>query len=68
MRYRKSCVIAVLGASSDASRALLQGKYFASQSVPASFAKVNYWGVHAFASRRSSVPTLLAERTCRINC
>ena len=27
---------------------LLQGKYFASQSVPASFAKVNYWGVHAF--------------------
>jgi catalase len=27
---------------------LLQGKYFASQSVPASFGKVNYWGVHAF--------------------
>ena len=27
---------------------LLQGRYFASQSVPASFAKVNYWGVHAF--------------------
>ena len=27
---------------------LLQGKYFASQPVPASFAKVNYWGVHAF--------------------
>ena len=27
---------------------LLQGKYYASQSVPASFAKVNYWGVHAF--------------------
>ena len=27
---------------------LLQGKYFASQSVPASFSKVNYWGVHAF--------------------
>ena len=27
---------------------LLQGKYFASESVPASFAKVNYWGVHAF--------------------
>ena len=27
---------------------LLQGKYFAGQSVPASFAKVNYWGVHAF--------------------
>jgi catalase len=28
---------------------LLQGKYFASQPVPASFATVNYWGVHAFA-------------------
>ena len=28
---------------------LMQGKYFASQPVPASFAKVNYWGVHAFA-------------------
>ena len=28
---------------------LLQGKYFASQPVPASFGKVNYWGVHAFA-------------------
>ena len=28
---------------------LLQGKYFASQPVPASYAKVNYWGVHAFA-------------------
>ena len=27
---------------------LRQEKYFASQSVPASFAKVNYWGVHAF--------------------
>ena len=27
---------------------LLQGKYFASQPVPASFTKVNYWGVHAF--------------------
>ncbi len=27
---------------------LMQGKYFASQPVPASFAKVNYWGVHAF--------------------
>ena len=27
---------------------LLQGKYFASQPVPASFGKVNYWGVHAF--------------------
>ena len=28
---------------------LLQGRYFASQPVPASFASVNYWGVHAFA-------------------
>jgi catalase len=28
---------------------LLQGKYFASQPVPASFGKVNYWGVNAFA-------------------
>ncbi len=28
---------------------LLQGKYFASQPVPASFGTVNYWGVHAFA-------------------
>lgn len=27
---------------------LLQGKHFASQPVPASFASVNYWGVHAF--------------------
>lgn len=27
---------------------LLQGKYLASQPVPASFGKVNYWGVHAF--------------------
>jgi catalase len=27
---------------------LLQGKYFASQPVPASFSKVNYWGVHGF--------------------
>ena len=27
---------------------LLQGKYFASQPVPASFGSVNYWGVHAF--------------------
>lgn len=27
---------------------LIQGKYFASQPVPASFGKVNYWGVHAF--------------------
>jgi catalase len=28
---------------------LLQGRHFASQPVPASFGKVNYWGVHAFA-------------------
>ena len=28
---------------------LMQGKYFAGQPVPASFSKVNYWGVHAFA-------------------
>ncbi len=27
---------------------LLQGKYLASQPVPASFGAVNYWGVHAF--------------------
>ena len=27
---------------------LLQGKYYASQPVPASFGSVNYWGVHAF--------------------
>ena len=27
---------------------LLQGKHFASQPVPASFASVNYWGVHAY--------------------
>ncbi len=27
---------------------LMQGKYFAGQPVPASFATVNYWGVHAF--------------------
>jgi catalase len=27
---------------------LMQGKYFAGQPVPASFAKLNYWGVHAF--------------------
>ncbi len=28
---------------------LLQGRYFAGQPVPASFGKVNYWGVHGFA-------------------
>lgn len=27
----------------------MQGKYFASQPVPASFGALNYWGVHAFA-------------------
>ncbi len=27
---------------------LLQGRYYASQPVPASFGTVNYWGVHAF--------------------
>jgi catalase len=27
---------------------LLQGRYFASQPVPASFGATNYWGVHAF--------------------
>ncbi len=27
---------------------LMQGKYFASQPVPAGYGKVNYWGVHAF--------------------
>jgi catalase len=27
---------------------LLQGRYFAGEPVPASFASVNYWGVHAF--------------------
>ena len=33
---------------------LLQGKHFASQPVPASFAAVNYWGVHAFGFINSS--------------
>lgn len=28
---------------------LMQGRYFAGQPVPASFASLNYWGVHAFA-------------------
>ena len=28
---------------------LIQGRYFASQPVPASFGATNYWGVHAFA-------------------
>ena len=33
---------------------LLQGKHFASQPVPASFAGVNYWGVHAFSFANNS--------------
>jgi catalase len=33
---------------------LLQGKYFASQPVPASFGSTHYWGVHAFAFVNSS--------------
>lgn len=33
---------------------LLIGKHFASQPVPASYASVNYWGVHAFAFVNSS--------------
>ncbi len=28
---------------------LIQGRWFASQPVPASYASVNYWGVHGFA-------------------
>ena len=28
---------------------LIQGRWFASQPVPASFSSVNYWGVHGFA-------------------
>ena len=33
---------------------LLQGRYLASQPVPASFATVNYWGVHAFGFTNAS--------------
>ncbi len=33
---------------------LLQGRYLASQPVPASFGSVNYWGVHAFGFVASS--------------
>lgn len=33
---------------------LLQGRYLASQPVPASFASVNYWGVHAFSFTNAS--------------
>ena len=33
---------------------LLQGRHFASQPVPASFASVNYWGVHAYGFVNSS--------------
>jgi catalase len=44
---------------------LLQGKHFASQPVPASFAKVNYWGVHGFgfvdASGRKQVGKWIFE-------
>lgn len=36
---------------------LLQGKYFASQPVPASFGAVNYWGVHAFGFVNASGAT-----------
>jgi catalase len=32
---------------------LLQGRYFASQPVPASFGTVNYWGVHGFGFTNS---------------
>lgn len=33
---------------------LLQGRYFASQPVPASFGSLNYWGVHAFGFSNAS--------------
>jgi catalase len=33
---------------------LLQGKYLASQPVPASYGSVNYWGVHAFSFTNAS--------------
>ena len=36
---------------------LMQGKYFASQPVPASFGKVNYWGVHGFGFVNASGKT-----------
>ena len=36
---------------------LLQGKYFASQPVPASFGALNYWGVHAFGFVNASGAT-----------
>ena len=36
---------------------LLQGKYYASQPVPASFGAVNYWGVHAFGFVNASGAT-----------
>lgn len=32
---------------------LIQGRWFASQPVPASFGSVNYWGVHGFALTNS---------------
>lgn len=45
----KSANAARVKAFADANpEVLLQGRHFASQPVPASFAAVNYWGVHAF--------------------
>ena len=45
----KSADPAKAKASAEANpEVLLQGKYFASQPIPASFAGVNYWGVHGF--------------------
>lgn len=36
---------------------LLQGKYFASQPVPASYGSINYWGVHGFGFVNASGTT-----------
>ena len=36
---------------------LMQGKYYASQPVPASLGKVNYWGVHGFGFVNASGKT-----------
>lgn len=36
---------------------LLQAKHFASQPVPASFASINYWGVHGFGFTNASGST-----------
>ena len=33
---------------------LMQGKYFASKAVPASYASTNYWGVHGFGFSNAS--------------